>query len=440
MDENQRHNIKTQTLNEEEKHRNEFAFQNEAHSRDSHAPKSRSILTAVIVAALGYFVDVYDLVLFSIVRVKSLQDLQLNPEEVLVQGVHLMNMQMFGMLLGGVLWGIYGDTKGRLSVLFGSIFLYSAANLANSYVTSVDQYALLRFIAGVGLAGELGAGITLVSEIMSKEKRGLATTFIATVGVTGAVFAATVGELTTWRTAYLIGGILGIFLLVLRISVVESGMFKTMKSSSIRRGDLILLFSTKERVQRYITCIFVGLPIWFVIGVLITFSPELAVAAGIKEAVHAGTAVKYSYVGLIAGDLVSGLLSQFLKSRKKAIFYFLFLNLILTVTYLSFPNNSAATLYMLCLPLGFSVGYWAVFVTSAAEQFGTNLRATVATSVPNFVRGGTILLTNLFLFLKTPLGMIESGYIVGCSTILLSIVSLHHLKESFHYDLNYIEE
>ncbi len=191
---------------------------------------------AVIVSALGFFVDVYDLLLFAIIRKPSLVDLGLSPEQVLSQGEFIISVQMIGLLLGGILFGIIGDKKGRLSVLFGSILMYSIANILNGMVVNVEQYAILRFIAGVGLAGELGAGVTLVSELLPKEKRSVATGFIAGFGIFGVVFAFLLSRYFDWRTCYYIGGALGIGLLLMRVSVRESSLFHQVKQSTRKEG------------------------------------------------------------------------------------------------------------------------------------------------------------------------------------------------------------
>lgn len=403
------------------------------------AYEKRSTYLAVLVAALGYFVDVYDLVLFSVVRVPSLKGLGLSDAEVFSTGVMLLNAQMVGMLFGGVLFGVLGDRRGRLSVLFGSIILYSVANLLNSAVSGVYSYLVLRFLAGVGLAGELGAGITLVAEILPREKRGYGTTIVATVGVLGAVLAGYAGTYLSWRVAYLLGGILGLLLLGLRVSVSESGLFQELNTRTARPGDLRLLFSSKDRIVRYFSCIIVGTPIWFIIGVLVTFSPEIGAHLGIASPISAGIAIQYAYLGLVFGDLTSGLLSQKLQSRKRAIGLFLALSTIAIACYLSPLNNAPERLYLLCLPLGFAAGYWAVLVTTAAELFGTNLRATVATSVPNFIRGATPLLTILFQTLNPSLGISGSAAAVAILTISAALLSLLNLRETFHADLNFIE-
>ena len=394
----------------------------------------------VIVAALGYFVDIYDLVLFSIVRVPSLKGIGISGAELIDKGVMLLNMQMIGMLLGGILWGILGDRKGRLKIMFGSIFIYSLANLANGMVSSIEAYAALRFVAGVGLAGELGAGITLVSEVLHKSIRGYGTMIVAAVGVSGAILANFVAKSFDWRTAFYIGGVLGLLLLILRISVSESGMFKGMEGTSLRRGNFLSLFTSRDRFGRFLHSILIGLPSWFVVGVLITFSPEFAKVLNVQGPVGAGNAVMYCYMGLVAGDLVSGLLSQLFKSRKKVILLFLVLTVAAVGAYFGASGVSAATFYLICGLLGFGIGYWAIFVTVAAEQFGTNLRATVATTVPNFVRGMTVPITMLFQIVRKPLGIENGALAVGALTLLIALFSLSRLQETFHKDLDYFEE
>jgi MFS family permease len=399
----------------------------------------RRVVAAVVVAALGYFVDVYDLILFNVLRVESLTDLGLSPDEVLSTGLFILNMQMLGMLLGGILWGVLGDKRGRLSVLFGSILLYSLASIANGFVTSPDTYAILRFVAGVGLAGELGAGVTLVSEMLPRHSRGYSTTIIATVGVMGGAAAALVGDEFPWRTSYMIGGVLGLLLLVLRISVHESGMFHTLRKRDVRRGDFWMLFSSRERFGRYLSSILVGLPTWYVFGILIALSPEIGKALGMTETPSAGRATMFAYFGLVAGDLASGVLSQFLRSRKKVLALFLGLTAVFSGVYLSANAPSLTYLYALCVVLGFAVGYWAVYVTMAAEQFGTNLRATVATTVPNFVRGSTVLITTAFSFLKPHVGVVASAALVGAACSAISFAFLAVLEETHARDLDFVE-
>jgi MFS transporter, putative metabolite:H+ symporter len=393
----------------------------------------------VIVAALGYFVDIYDLLLFSIVRIPSLRSMGVSDADMLTQGEFLIRVQMAGLLVGGILWGIMGDKRGRLSVLFGSILLYSLANIANGFATTVNQYALLRFIAGIGLAGELGAGITLVSESLPTKLRGYGTTLVATVGLLGAVLANYVAKIFDWQVAYFIGGGLGLILLVARVSVFESGIFLKIKEQGVARGNFFQLFNQKERFIKFIGCILIGLPIWYVIGILITFSPEFAKAMNI-DGIVAGDAVMFSYIGLAGGDMLSGITSQIIRSRKKTVFVFILLTLAFVIIFLYWPFESAAGFYVGCFLLGFGVGYWALFVTIAAEQFGTNLRSTVATTVPNFIRGTVIPLTIMFKYLRESFGILEGALILGVFTIIIAFWALRLIDETFGRDLNFVEK
>ncbi|MBX2964486.1 MAG: MFS transporter [Cyclobacteriaceae bacterium] len=394
----------------------------------------------VIVAALGYFVDIYDLLLFSIVRIPSLRGLGVPDAQLFDQGEFLLRVQMGGLLVGGIIWGIMGDKRGRLSVLFGSILLYSLANIANGLVTSVEQYALFRFIAGIGLAGELGAGITLVAEVLPTRLRGYGTTLVATVGLLGAVLANIIAKNFDWQIAYFIGGGLGLLLLIARVSVFESGMFLNLKEKVVERGNFLSLFTDYNRFKRFMNCILIGLPIWFTIGILITFSPEFSEAIGVLEPIIAGDAVMFSYLGLAAGDMSSGLLSQWFRSRKKIVFIFIIITLGFVLLYLYPPSTTKFFFYFTCFCLGFGVGYWALFVTIAAEQFGTNIRSTVATTVPNFIRGTVVPLTYAFKLLREDTGIITGALIVGVVTVVIALLSLRSLHETFGRDLNFVEE
>ncbi|MBS1558073.1 MAG: MFS transporter [Bacteroidetes bacterium] len=394
----------------------------------------------VIVAALGYFVDIYDLLLFSIVRKPSLSSLGVAGENLLSQGEFLLQVQMAGLLIGGMIWGIMGDKKGRLSVLFGSILLYSLSNIANGFVVNTTQYAALRFIAGIGLAGELGAGITLVSESLPTRLRGYGTTLVATVGLFGAVVANFVVKLSDWRTAFFIGGGLGLLLLLARVSVFESGIFLKIKEQHVARGNFLMLFSNPTRLKKFLGCIFIGTPIWYVIGVLIFASPEIAQALHVVGEIKSGDAVMWSYIGLAAGDISSGLLSQYLKSRKKVVLIFIGITLVFVVLYLFTPGVSLIQFYVECFLLGFGAGYWALFVTIAAEQFGTNLRSTVATSVPNFIRGTVVPITLLFQYFRGYTSVIYGALWVGILTIVIALIAFTAIDETFHHDLNFIEK
>ncbi|MBC8151781.1 MAG: MFS transporter [Bacteroidetes bacterium] len=401
----------------------------------------------VIVAALGYFVDIYDLLLFGIVRVPSLRDLGLNEAQISVVGANIINWQMGGLLLGGILWGVLGDKRGRLSVLFGSIITYSIANIACGFVNRVTfmdpttYYAMMRFVAGIGLAGELGAGITLVSEVLPKELRAIGTSLVAGVGLFGAVAAYFTVELFDWSSAFFIGGAMGFGLLLLRIGVIESGMYKNLTDQKgVTKGDFFSFFTNSDRFIRYIKCIGIGLPTWFVIGILATFSNEFGKAFGIAEPIKPGLAIMWCYVGLATGDLASGVISQALKSRKKAVALLMGFALVFALIYLYTGVSTPFGMYGLCLAMGFGIGYWAMFVTIGAEQFGTNLRATAATTVPNMVRGTVILMTNAFNGLKPTLATVNSGAAVGLVCFAIGFYAILTIPETHGKDLNYLEE
>lgn len=394
----------------------------------------------VLVAALGYFVDMFDLLLFPIVRQPSLLALGVPAGEAQIStGALLLNAQMVGMLLGGIFWGVLGDKKGRLSTLFGSIALYSVANIANAFVHSIPAYATWRFLAGLGLAGELGAAVTLVSEILPKDLRGYGTTIVAAVGIFGTVAASLVGKYLPWRIAYLVGGALGILLLLLRFGIRESGMFKKLDSEHVNRGDFLSLFTSGERLGRYLRCILIGLPTWFVVGILIVFTPEFAPKLQISGPVNAGTAVAFCYSGITLGSLGSGVLSQLWGTRKKVVGLFIGGTVLGVAVYLTARGLSPALFYALAGYLGLATGYWAVFVTIAAEQFGTNLRSTVATTVPNFVRGAVPLITGSFLLLKGKLGLVGSAWVVGGVCFILAALALWGLQETHGRDLDFVE-
>lgn len=422
--------------------------------------KKNPHILIIIVAALGYFVDIYDLILFNVVKKESLEQIMAFADAVERKntGIFLFNMQMTGMLIGGILWGIWGDKKGRLSVLFGSILLYSSANIANAFVTDIPLYAIIRVIAGIGLAGELGAGITLVAETMSKEKRGYGTMIIVTFGALGAVVAALVGAeghivgewlssifgtpLANWQVAYIIGGVLGLLLLLLRVGTIESGMFKSMQDKEISRGDIKILFNNKERFLKYLNCILIGVPIWYIIGLLVANSQEVfAVDLEIQGQVINGKALMYAYLGLSFGDLVSGLLSQFLRSRKKVVFLYLGFTAVLMFYFLFLMKGASAEhYYLISFLLGTASGYWAIFVTIASEQFGTNIRSTVTNTVPNFVRGSVPIITSSFGFFTALLSNnIYSALIVGIICVVLAAWANYRSKETFAKDLNYLE-
>ena len=397
----------------------------------------------VIVGALGFFVDVYDLLLFAIIRKPSLASLGLSPAEVLSKGELIISVQMVGLMVGGIIWGIMGDKKGRLSVLFGSIILYSLANIANGMVQNVPQYIIMRFLAGIGLAGELGASITLVNEMLPKEKRGIAASIIASVGVFGAVTAFFVNQtFHDWRLCYYIGGVMGLLLLLLRANVMESGLFGQVKKSSVIRGNFLMLFTNKDRALRYLKGVVIGLPVWYVIGILITFSDKFGHEFGI-EGVDPGKAIMYQYVAIGIGDMTAGLLSNYLKSRKKALYIFIsILSVFITLYFLQAGGHgSVQSMYLLCGCMGFGAGFSVLYITMSAEQFGTNLRASTAISIPNVVRGILPLIILLHKGLRNLTGSyVTGGWITGIVIISIALIAVYHTKETFGRDMDYLEE
>ncbi|MEO8843372.1 MAG: MFS transporter [Kofleriaceae bacterium] len=418
------------------------------------AATRKAATIAVIVAALGYFVDIYDLILFGMVRKTSLLDIGVCTgldkdactNALTDQGFHLINYQMGGMLLGGILWGMLGDKRGRLSVMFGSITLYSIANIANGMVHTVDGYTAWRFIAGLGLAGELGAGITLVSELMGAERRGFGTTLVAALGVSGGIVAGLIGgafpglDHPTWRQAYFIGGGLGLALLVLRIGVVESGMFHAAaRRADVERGNFFALFRSFARFKRYLAIICVGLPVWYVIGLAFSFSDRIGGALGLDPAPNPATTLFFCYGSCTIGGFACGLLSQYLRSRKQALGIFLGLTTVALTLYFTIGGMSLTVFYALAAFGGAASGYWAVFVATAAELFGTNLRATVTTTVPNFVRGAVPLLTLSFQALVPSLHVLGAAIAVGAGTLVLAAIGLVSLDETFGVDLDFTE-
>ena len=402
--------------------------------------RDHKVALTILIAALGYFVDIYDLVLFSVVRVPSLIALGIEGDEMMSTGALLLNMQLGGFLIGGILWGVMGDRIGRKEVLFGSILLYSLANIANAFVTTVDQYAICRLLAGIGLAGEIGAGITLVAELMPKHLRGYGTTFVASVGVSGGVLAGFTGHTMDWQTAYIFGGCMGLALLALRVGVAESLLFKGAKERpEVRRGNIMLLLKSRQRFLRYLACILIGVPLWYAVGVLITFTPEIGKAMGITEPLKVATALPLCYLGITLGDIASGLISQKMKSRKIVIALFIGMAAVSCLAFLvSGPYLDATEYYGFCLLIGFCMGYWVLMLTTAAEQFGTDIRATVTTSVPNFVRGTAVICTSAFVALKGH-GVVESALYVGIGAFIVAFIALAFLKETFHDDLDYME-
>lgn len=399
----------------------------------------------VIVAALGYFVDIYDLLLFTIVKKPSMIGVGSSAATILEDSTKVINWQMTGLLLGGIIWGVMGDKKGRLSVLFGSILLYSVANFLTGFVNSVNNYAYCRFVAGLGLAGELGAGITLVSELLPKNKRGLGTSLVAGIGLSGAVLAYFVFKITgeNWRLCYKIGGVLGLMLLLMRVSIAESGMFKNVQEKGIEKGNFFMLFNNAKRLKKYVLAILIGLPTWYVIGILVNQSDKFATEIYGENHIDSGKAIMYAYAAIAIGDMLVGVICQWFKSRKKALLLYYSLCIVFMCCYYSPLNNSDESMYLFCGLLGFSTGFWAIFITMGAEHFGTNIRATAATTIPNMVRGALPLINMLcFDLLKKTMGfsLIQSGIYTAIIVMVITLIAFYFTEETYHKDLDFVEE
>ncbi len=408
-------------------------------------PKTYSIFSLpVIVGALGFFVDIYDLLLFNIVRKSSFRDLGVPEDAMKDIGENIISWQMLGLTIGGILWGIMGDKKGRKSVLFGSILLYSLATIGNGFVQTVDQYTWLRFIAGLGLAGELGASITLTSELLPKEKRGIAAALIATSGVMGTITAYFVHDLSgeNWRLCYFIGGGMGIALLFLRVGVLDSKLYDVTRSANVKMGSFLMMLNNRERFWRYLKCIFIGLPVWFVIGILISFSDEFAKRFGIDN-FDQPKALMLQYVALAFGDMGAGFLSNYLRSRKKTLLiYYGILSFFMILFFALKGGGSAFSMYAICMGLGFGSGISVAYITMSAEQFGTNLRATAAISIPNLVRGFLPLILVLFQYLRSGHMLndyVTAAWVTGLIIVGLGLWSVIHTRETFEKDLDYLE-
>jgi putative MFS transporter len=403
-------------------------------------PSTSIFQLAVIVSALGFFVDTYDLLLFAIIRKPSLASLGLNPADILSKGELLISIQMIGMVIGGIIFGVLGDKKGRLKVLFGSILLYSIANIANGMVTTLNQYIVLRFIAGVGLAGELGAGITLVSELLPKEKRSMAAGFIAGFGLFGVVAASVISKMVDWRVCYYIGGVLGFVLLLMRVQVKESTIFKQVQQTTISKGNFLMFFNNRKRFAKYMQCILIGLPVWYIIGILVTFSDQFGKAFGING-VEPGTSIMCLYMAIAAGDFSVGWLSHRLQSRKKTLFIFYSIAIVFTVLFFLQNGGSPTWFYLICAGLGFGAGLNVVYITSSVEQFGTNLRASAGISIPNMVRGTLPLMILLFKFTRTFFNSyVKGGWVTGLIIFAIGITAAWFLDETYGKELDFTEE
>lgn len=398
---------------------------------------TRVLNATVIVTALGYFIDLFDYYVFLVTRQKVLTDFGFSGSQLMETGLYMVNLQFAGLLVGGVIFGVLGDKIGRKQSLLGSILLYSIATLASGMTHNIDVFAALRFIAGIGIAGEVGVGVTMVSETMDKNRRGLGVTAFIGVGLLGVVAAALMSELLHWRTCYIIGGLAGLLLLVTRIWVMEPQMFTDL-NKSVKRGSFRVLFASPDGVRRYVLCILLAVPVFFGVSIIATLSPELSIALGASPPASVSTTMIIAYTMMVIGEIVIGLLSQRLKSRKKVIA--LFLVLMAITLGVGFHNGAldATGYYILAGVVGFFMGYWVNFIALSAEQFGTNVRSLAANTIPNFTRGTTIAINMAFLALKDD-GVVYAASIVGFTVIVIALLALWKLPETFGKDLDYTE-
>ena len=401
---------------------------------------SKTVVLAVVASSLGFFVDLYDIIIVSVVRQASLLSMGVPESELLSKGIWLLNLQMVGMLTGGFLWGILGDKKGRITVLFGSILLYSLATFACAYAQTYELYLLLRFIAGVGLAGELGAAITLTTEILPQKYRGIGPAVIASFGMLGAIFGSLIGGNFSWEFTYQLGGIMGFVLLFLRLGLLESGFYNRLKDMTAEKGNVLLLFRNKKLFKKYISVILMGFPGWFVNGVVMTFTPEIAKAMGMTTIPKVSIVFMVFFIGFTFGDFSCGMVSQWLKSRKKAIKIYLGSFAVLLALYFMIGKTSEMWYYGLFLLLGISAGYTIVLLTLAAEQTGTNLRSTATTSALNLLRASVIPQTIAFTYFNSVFGAYHAAIIVGVLSISIAAWAYTNLEETFHNNLDFVEE
>ncbi len=401
--------------------------------------RQRNLVLAIVASSMGFFVDLYDIIIVSVLRRSSLLDLGIAEADLQAKGVLLLNTQMAGMLLGGFLWGMLGDKKGRLSVLFGSIALYSITTFLHAYAPNYEVYLLLRFLAGIGLAGELGAAVTLVSEQMPPKWRGMGPAIIGSFGMLGAVAGAYIGGHYSWQFTYQLGGGMGLVLLLLRLGVMESGLYRNLQGAQVRQGDLWLVLRDRKQLLKYCAIILMGFPGWFVNGVVMTFTPEIAAGMGMQEIPSVSMVFTVFFLGFTFGDFSCGLVSQWLQSRKKAIFRYLSAFTLLMITYFAIGYRSVQIYYTLFFLMGISVGYTIVLITNGAEMFGTNIRSLVTTSSLNLLRASVIPQATLFNLLTHSMGAAKAAALVGILSVAIAFWAYTQLEETFHKDLNYVD-
>jgi MFS family permease len=403
------------------------------------AQYSRKDILMISVAALGYFVDLYDMLIFSSERVEALGSIGVAKQKMGEVGLMLQNYQMLGLVIGGFLFGILADKFGRLRVLFASILLYSVANIGNAFVTNVPAFAVARLIAGIGLAGELGVALSWISESLKPQQRTIATTIVSAFGLLGGVVAAIMATHFHWQTSYMIGGIMGLVLLAFRVSLNESKLFEQTRQSSAKKGNLFQLLSNKKQLKKFVLCVLSGAPAFVLLSIYVTLAPEFGAAFGITEQISVAHGIMVFLIVFAMSDVACGLLSKIMRKRKTPLLIFACLQILSIGYYLLVPPQTVEAFYFRCMLLGFSAGYWGILITNSLEQFGTNIRATVATSTPSLIRGMTIPASIFFTVVSKQTSLVTAGAIVGFSLVAISIVSILLLDDKFENDLNFME-
>lgn len=398
---------------------------------------SKQEILTVLVVALGYYVDAYDLLVMSAVRKPSLLSLGVPESETLNIGLSLLNYQLVGLMIGGVMWGVIADKYGRKKALFGSILIYSFANIANGYINSVNMYYWLRIIAGFGLAGELGVGISLITENVAKERRTISTAIVSFFGMLGASTGGWFGSIFEWQNCFLIGGFAGLLLLLLRLKVEESVMFNEIKDKNVSKGNIWMIIKNPKTLLTYFFCTLAGAASILFIGVFIQSTPELGKLFNLN--ITAGIALIWYYLGASVSEIIAGLLSKLLKERKAPIYIFYAISLLAITNFCVNVPNSPYFFYLNCLFLGFGLGWWSQLITLSAELFGINVRATAATSIPTFARAWNIPFSNIFKQNIPNLGIVNSAFGIGVIVVSLAIISITMVKETFENDANFIE-
>lgn len=411
--------------------------------------KEQSIALLILVASLGYFVDAYDLIIASVVRSSAIVELGLaqvgTPE-------HTKYAQLFeyvqsaGILLGGIIFGVYSDKKGRKKALYYSIAIYSIANILNGLLSASvpfvgTVYCILRFICGFALAAELSIGIVMISETMKAKHRGYGTMIVVSFGILGAVLAAVLFEFIGihWQTLYLIGGIAGVLLLIFRFSVKETNPFLDLENQESERGSWVMIFKNRRLLKILFNAILLGFPIYFFISIPIKFATDYGKELGLT--IKGTIPIIVFYIAMSVSDIIANYLCQLFENRKKVLYFYLGLCTISVFLLHFYPPTTPEQYFYLFSPLmGFASGYWALLITFTNEQIGTNIRSTYTTAVPNVVRSLFIPIQLLLTVLQPTFGTSTSVFYIGVLAVILALLGLYSLKETWGKNLKFIDE